>query len=199
MMEMFSTMLSPQERDMGRWINQNGGEMAVLGNDKKCAAMIKYEASLAPSTVPTRHAENKGRPGSDDETKAIAALRKEYREDIQGIIQESLESYSKRFAIGLDDLEKDLGNKIQHQGDRLIKYLRGGPHQRIKDKVCCPRCVACRSVEFYQMVYRVWKDQVRCSALFLWVRRFLILIGLERERENATAGACVTRLLCRTG
>jgi hypothetical protein len=35
MMEMFSTMLSPQERDMGRWINQNGGEMAVLGNDKK--------------------------------------------------------------------------------------------------------------------------------------------------------------------
>ncbi|KAJ7318795.1 hypothetical protein DFH08DRAFT_754688 [Mycena albidolilacea] len=143
MMEMFSTMLSPQERDMGRWINQNGGEKAVLRNDKKCAAMIKYEASLAPSTGPVRHADNKGPPGSDDETKAIAALRKEYREDIQTIIQENLESYSKRFAMGLDDLGKDLGNKIQHQGDRLIKYLRGGPHQRIKDK----------------MVYRVWKDQ----------------------------------------
>ncbi|KAJ7830412.1 hypothetical protein B0H14DRAFT_2593325 [Mycena olivaceomarginata] len=146
MMEMFSTMLSPQERDMGRWINQNGGEKAVLGNDKKCAAMIKYEASLAPVTA-VSHADNKGRPGSDDETKtdakAIAALRKEYREDIQGIIQENLESYSKRFAMGLDDLGKDLGNKIQHQGDRLIKYLRGGPHQRIKDK----------------MVYHVWKDQ----------------------------------------
>ncbi|KAJ7240155.1 hypothetical protein B0H12DRAFT_57866 [Mycena haematopus] len=147
MMEMFATMLTPQERDMGRWIQQNGGEKAVLGDDKKCAAMIKYEASVAASSGPVGHAD-KGRPGPDEdpkkkEEKAIAALRKEYREDIEGIIQENFESYSKRFEMGLDDLGKDLGNKIQHQGDRLIKYLRGGPHQRIKDK----------------MVYHVWKDQ----------------------------------------
>ncbi|KAJ7616828.1 hypothetical protein DFH06DRAFT_1238529 [Mycena polygramma] len=147
MMDMFSTMLSPQERDMGRWINQNGGEKSVLGSDKKCAAMIKFEATLSSNT-PAGHAGDKGRPVSDEETKkieakAIAALRKEYREDISGIIQENLESYSKRFAMGLDDLGKDLGNKIQHQGDRLIQYLRGGPHQRIKDK----------------MVFHVWKDQ----------------------------------------
>ncbi|KAJ7157929.1 hypothetical protein C8R43DRAFT_996337 [Mycena crocata] len=148
MMEMFSTMMSPQERDMGRWISQNGGEKAVLGSDKKCAAMIKYEATLATATGPAGRAE-KGK-ASDDETvskkaeaKAIAALRKEYREDISGIIQENLESYSKRFEMGLDDLGKDLGKKIQHQGDRLINYLKGGPHSRIKDK----------------MVYHVWKDQ----------------------------------------
>ncbi|KAF7335401.1 hypothetical protein MVEN_02192800 [Mycena venus] len=153
MMEMFATMLSPQERDMGRWINQNGGDKAVLGSDKKCAAMIKYEATLVANSGPSGHTDkdrgaSAGKPASDEETKkaeakAIAALRKEYREDIQGIIQENLESYSKRFEMGLDDLGKDLGNKIQHQGDRLIKYLRGGPHQRIKDK----------------MTYHVWKDQ----------------------------------------
>ncbi|KAF7352127.1 hypothetical protein MVEN_01175800 [Mycena venus] len=153
MMEMFATMLSPQERDMGRWIDQHGGDKAVLGSDKKCAAMIKYEATLAASSGSSGHIDkdrgtSSGKPASDEETKkaeakAIAALRKEYREDIQGIIQENLESYSKRFEMGLDDLGKDLGNKIQHQGDRLIKYLRGGPHQRIKDK----------------MTYHVWKDQ----------------------------------------
>jgi hypothetical protein len=130
--------------------------------------MIKYEASLAPVTA-VSHADNKGRPGSDDETKtdakAIAALRKEYREDIQGIIQENLESYSKRFAMGLDDLGKDLGNKIQHQGDRLIKYLRGGPHQRIKDKVRSSHCMKRSSFDF-QMVYHVWKDQVSYKVFF---------------------------------
>ncbi|KAJ6578128.1 hypothetical protein B0H19DRAFT_1230009 [Mycena capillaripes] len=151
MMEMFSTMMSPQERDMGRWISQNGGDKVVLASDKKCAAMLKYQDSLTSGSGPAAgHAtENqRARSVSDEEAKkndakAVAALRKEYREDIQGIIQENLESYSKRFEMGLDDLGKELGSKIQHQGDRLIKYLRGGPHQRIKDKV----------------VFHVWKDQ----------------------------------------
>ncbi|KAJ6521241.1 hypothetical protein B0H19DRAFT_721738 [Mycena capillaripes] len=147
MMDMFSTMLSPQEREMGRWINQNGGDKAVLGSEKKCVAMLKYQEALATSG-PVGHTADKARSMSDEESKkndakAVAALRKEYREDIQGIIQENLESYSKRFEMGLDDLGKELGSKIQHQGDRLIKYLRGGPHQRLKDK----------------MVFHVWKDQ----------------------------------------
>ncbi|KAF7375677.1 hypothetical protein MSAN_00457000 [Mycena sanguinolenta] len=145
MMEMFATMLTPQERELGRWIHDNGGEKVVLGDDKKCAAMLKYEASVAASSG-IGHVD-KGRPGADEdvkkEEKAITALRKEYREDIGNAIQENLESYSKRFEMGMDDLRKDLGDKIQHEGDRVIKFLRGGPHQRIKNK----------------MVYHVWKDQ----------------------------------------
>jgi hypothetical protein len=42
MMDMFSTMMSPQERDMGRWISQNGGDKAVLASDQKCLAMLQY-------------------------------------------------------------------------------------------------------------------------------------------------------------
>jgi hypothetical protein len=144
MLEMFSTMLSPQERDMGRWIDQNGTEKDVLADNKKCAKMIKYSGTLAPVTA-VGHADTKRRPGSDDETKidmkAIAALRKEYSEDIQGIIQENMGSFSKRFALGLDDLGKELGNKIQHQGDRIVKYLNRGPQQRIDDKVRRPRSI----------------------------------------------------------
>ncbi|KAJ6488972.1 hypothetical protein C8R45DRAFT_993301 [Mycena sanguinolenta] len=142
MMEMFATMLTSQERDMGRWILDNGGEKAVLGDDKKCAAMIKYEA-----TVATSDGHDKGRLGANadakKEEKAIAALRKEYREDIASVIQDNFKSYSNRFEMGLDDLRTDLGNKIKRQGDRVIDYLQGGPHKRIKDKI----------------VYHVWKDQ----------------------------------------
>ncbi|KAJ7312624.1 hypothetical protein DFH08DRAFT_943570 [Mycena albidolilacea] len=151
MMDMFSTMMSPQERDMGRWISQNGGDKAVLASDQKCLAMLQYQETLITSTGPaTGHTTENQRtkPLSNEnnkknDAKNLAALRKEYREDIQGIIQENLESYSKRFEMVLNDLGKELGSKIQHQGDRLIKYLKGGPHQRIKDK----------------MVFHVWKDQ----------------------------------------
>ncbi|KAJ6553898.1 hypothetical protein B0H10DRAFT_2201811 [Mycena sp. CBHHK59/15] len=150
MMAMFVTMLSPQERDMGRWIRDNGGEDAVLNSDNKCAAMIKYESKLASMVGSTGSAAHeKLATVSEDEAKhleakAITALRQEYRADIQGIIQENFESYSKRFKTDLYHISKDLGNRIQHQGDRLIKYLKGGPHSRIKDK----------------MIYHVWKDQV---------------------------------------
>ncbi|KAF8183486.1 hypothetical protein K438DRAFT_1974964 [Mycena galopus ATCC 62051] len=149
MMEMFAKILTPQEREMGRWIRANGGQQAVLKDDKLCAEMlkqealvftstgIKYEASAAASSGPVGSAD-KGRPGANEDpkiaAKAVAALRKEYHDDIQAIIQENLESYSKRFDMGLEDLGQDLGKKIQHEGDRLIRYLRGGPHQRIKDK-----------------------------------------------------------------
>ncbi|KAJ6620407.1 hypothetical protein B0H10DRAFT_2215935 [Mycena sp. CBHHK59/15] len=125
MMQMFSTMLSPQEWDMERWIEMNGGEKLVMASDAKCAAMLKFEASLSTDSSPMSTSRtDKGKDKVDD-AKAIAALRKEYCDDIQGIIKENFESYSKRFDIGLDTLGKDLGNKIDHQGDRVIKFLRG--------------------------------------------------------------------------
>ncbi|KAJ7200442.1 hypothetical protein C8J57DRAFT_1736598 [Mycena rebaudengoi] len=158
MMEMFEKILTPQEREMGRWIRANGGQQAVLKDDKLCAEMLKQEALVVASTgikYEASGAASSGLVGSADKgkasanedpkiaAKAVAALRKQYHDDIQAIIQENLESYSKRFDLGLEDLGQDLGKKIQHEGDRLIRYLRGGPHQRIKDK----------------MIYHVWKDQ----------------------------------------
>jgi hypothetical protein len=150
MMEMFAKILTPQERVMGHWFRANGGQQAVLKDDKLCAEMlkqealviasteIKYEASATASSGPVGSAD-KGRPGAKEDpkitAKAVAALRKQYHDDVQAIIQENLESYSRRFDMGLEDLGQDLGKKIQHEGDRLIRYLRGGPHQRIKDKV----------------------------------------------------------------
>ncbi|KAJ7875479.1 hypothetical protein B0H14DRAFT_2715424, partial [Mycena olivaceomarginata] len=49
MVEIFSTMLSPPERNMKDWISYNGGGEAVLESHWKCAAMLRYEALLAPS------------------------------------------------------------------------------------------------------------------------------------------------------
>ncbi|KAJ7157924.1 hypothetical protein C8R43DRAFT_996328 [Mycena crocata] len=175
MMDMFMTMMSPQERDMGRWIDENGGEKVVLGSDSKCAAMIQYEATL--TTV--RGGRFEKAKTSDDgrkknEARAIAALRQEYRQDIQTVIQENLESFSKRFQLGLDDLGKDLSNKIQHQGDRLIKYLKGGPHGRLKDK----------------MIYHVWREQgwkgsAKTRPLVLSIRDYFV----ERVEHSKLASA----------
>ncbi|KAK7017326.1 hypothetical protein R3P38DRAFT_3561155 [Favolaschia claudopus] len=180
MMQLFSTMLTPQERDMGRWIQLNGGENVVMKDDKKCIEMIKYQDSLSPSTVVTVSHNRGGRLGlnTDDEPKKneklIADLRQEYREDVKSVIQENLESFSKLFKMGVEDLGKNLGDKIHHEGDRIIKYLQGGPYinKRIKNKI----------------VYRVWKDQgwrgsARTRMLVLSLRDYLV----ERVEQSKLA------------
>ncbi|KAJ7065406.1 hypothetical protein C8F01DRAFT_1366404 [Mycena amicta] len=169
MMQIFATMMTSQERDVGRWIQQNGGEKSVLDSSTKCAALVQYESTLVVSSGSGAASRSKaGSALSEEEQKkteqkAIATLRKEYREDIQAVIQENLETYSKRFEMGLDDMGKDLGKKIQHQGDRVISYLKGGPHSRIKDK----------------MVYQIWREQgwkgsVKTQQLVLAIRDYFV-------------------------
>ncbi|KAJ7250786.1 hypothetical protein C8J57DRAFT_1354883 [Mycena rebaudengoi] len=140
LMQMFSSIRSPQERDIGRWIKENGGEKAVLASDSKCAEMIKYEASISRDDPRSRM---KPELDQSDELKTVTALRKSYRDDIQVAIQGNFKGFSKRFEMGMDDINKDLTKKISHQGDRIIKYLQGGPQSRIKDKI----------------IYHIWKDQ----------------------------------------
>ncbi|KAJ7868452.1 hypothetical protein B0H13DRAFT_2281005 [Mycena leptocephala] len=145
MEQLLATMLSPQETDMGRWIHDQGGEEVVLASYEKCARMIEYEASLTASRRIGSLSAGKisGADAKKNEAEAVAALRREYHEDIQGIIQENFGRFSNYFDSKLEDFGKDLENEIRHQGDRVIKHLKGGPHSRIKDK----------------MISHLWEDQ----------------------------------------
>ncbi|KAK6987605.1 hypothetical protein R3P38DRAFT_2574822 [Favolaschia claudopus] len=186
MIEKFSAMFTPQERDMGRWIELNGGEKTVIKDDKKCIEMIKYQDSLSASTVVTVSHNRVGRLGlnTDNERKnnekLLADLRQEYREDVKGVIQENLDSFSKLFKMGVEDLGKNLEDKIQHVGDRIIKSLQGGPHinKRIKNKI----------------VYRVWKDQgwrgsAKTRMLVLSLRDYLVeRVEQSKLEQSSTEG-----------
>ncbi|KAJ7833013.1 hypothetical protein B0H14DRAFT_2801768, partial [Mycena olivaceomarginata] len=116
MVEIFSTMLSPPERDMKDWISYNGGGEAVLESHWKCAAMLSRTTSK-----PRQSCTQEGL--GFKETNAIAALRKEYRENIQSsVIEANLEMYYKRFEMTLDDLVRELAerNTMQHQDSAVL-------------------------------------------------------------------------------
>jgi hypothetical protein len=162
MEQLLATMLSPQETDMGRWIHDQGGEEVVLASYEKCAKMIEYEASLtAPRRIGSLSAGKiSGADAKKIEAEAVAALRREYHEDIQGIIQENFGRFSNYFDSKLEDFGKDLENEIRQQGDRVIKHLKGGPHSRIKDKVFIS-CSPTRHIHpIIQMISHLWEDQV---------------------------------------
>nr|GAT46821.1 predicted protein [Mycena chlorophos] len=138
----------PQEQKIEEWIRQNGNANAVLNSDTKCAQLLEYEAKLPGSSAHSLPGAPSSGKSEDDKRqanqKAVTALRKEYREDIQRIIQDNLQAFATKFEVSLEGLAKDLVEKIEHQGDRVIHYLeRSGPKSRIRDKI----------------VYHVWKDQ----------------------------------------
>ncbi|KAJ7596026.1 hypothetical protein C8J56DRAFT_1043125 [Mycena floridula] len=166
-MQMFATYRTPQEREIGTWIERNGGEKAVLDDKDKCLQMLKKESSMSQGS--SHHMQTRSVAVVDDDT-AITNLRKEYRQDIKVLIQDNMEGYMKRFTMGIEQLNEDLTAKIAHQGDRIINALSGGPHKRIKDKI----------------MYHVWKEQgwkgsAKTRPLVLAIKDYLV----ERvERSN---------------
>jgi hypothetical protein len=137
---MFGSFKTQQERELSVWISSQGGEQEVLQSDEKCKELLEREADLL------RHDEDgmamqpisgRGRGGARvaPSTELIATLRKDCREDLEQVLSKNMDVFAKRFEMGLDQLNDDLTNKIEHQGDRIIEALNDGPHNRLKDKV----------------------------------------------------------------
>jgi hypothetical protein len=147
-MNMFAAIKSQQEIELGKWVDLNGGEKAVLGDDEKTKGFLERQNALSTThdannsqLVPSAGGRNKSASAptaSDNEaktvTKALTDFRKEYREDLDEVLKDNLETFSKTFQMGFDKLNEDLSNKIQHEGDRIISFLKG-PSSRLKDKV----------------------------------------------------------------
>lgn len=135
----FQAAKTPQDRIIDAWFKANGGEEAVMADDAKCAALIKLqnEMSVTHNIQSTRAAGSgaNGKVGQKQEKLALAALRKEYRTDVAAVIEENMESFAKRLDLSLHLLSEDLKNDIHQEGDRMIKFLKGGLHLRLRDKV----------------------------------------------------------------
>jgi hypothetical protein len=144
-MNMFAAIKSQQEIELGKWVDVNGGEKAVLGDDEKTKGFLERQNALstahdANNTQLTHsvNGKNKSASAPTASDKALTDFRKEYREDLDELLKDNLETFSKTFQMGFDKLNEDLSNKIQHEGDRIISFLKG-PSSRLKDKVnICP-------------------------------------------------------------
>lgn len=145
-MKEFQAMRTPQDRMIEAYFNTHGGMEAVMGDDVKCAALIKLQNDLsvthniqstyAAGSGPGKKAGDAQESGKADPHKAeLAALRKEYRSDVAAVIEENMESFAKRLDLSLHLLSEDLKSDIHQEGNRMIKFLKGGPHLRLRDKV----------------------------------------------------------------
>lgn len=129
------------------WIDAHGGMNKVMADDNKCAELIKFQGQLTQTHdiqstsgagLSTKHKVvdiNGANSGGGENASIAAQLRKELRTEVESVIQDNLASFQKHLELSLHLLEENIKEDVHHEGDRLIKFLKGGPHLRLKDKV----------------------------------------------------------------
>ncbi|KAJ6573541.1 hypothetical protein DFH09DRAFT_1277138 [Mycena vulgaris] len=139
-------------------------DMSTMQVDKKVGSALQFQSTYAAGPGANKYRPGGAQdPGKAEHNAELAALRKEYRSDVASVIEENMESFAKRLDLSLDLLSEDLKNDIHREGDRMIKFLKGGPHLRLRDKI----------------MRQVWKDQgwrgsAKTRTLVLALRDYLV-------------------------
>lgn len=140
----FQSYKTPQDRLIEGWIDAHGGMKKVMDDDNKCAELIKFQNQLtdthqSKSVVGSNKHKigeiNNATSENNQNSLEAAALRKELRTDVSTVIQDNMSSFQKRLELSLHLLREDIKEDIHQEGERMIKFLKGGPHLRLKDKV----------------------------------------------------------------
>ena len=102
------------------------------------------------SMMPPRQAPSNVRRAAKDPTDcgcvpSNLAVREELLDSPELAIKKNLEAFERKFDLQ-QALEDSLKGIVSHEGDRLLKVVMGGPHERIVDEVWSPpsedaRCI----------------------------------------------------------
>lgn len=131
----FEFMASPQERELANFISGRlGGAENVLRDPRL------LEQVIAKQGAPVDH--DLSATGQGDERLTAVTLRRDVAKDVDVFLQENWTVAQKLEAKRIQLLE-DVGKKVTHETDRVIRVLQSGPHEGIVDQVCRLHCLLC--------------------------------------------------------
>ena len=69
------------------------------------------------------------------ETNDFGTIKQELYESAERAIQDNLDTFERKYKMQQRELAAELSRVMEHTGDRIIKAVTSGPHDRIKDPV----------------------------------------------------------------
>lgn len=118
-----TSMLSPSERELEKWIQEKGGQDKVLKDDKLCRDLLLQEERL------TRGSYNPSPADSPTE------LREFVSEEVKTAVRRGAEESRRAFQLGLRQAQDELTKRIELSSERVISVLSDGPHNHIKNPI----------------------------------------------------------------
>lgn len=130
MMLVFRRLDTPREKDVQKFIEDNGGAKSCIDKDDLLTELVsKSGESVSLSDGAP------GRRGRDDIALTRKKLNKELTEDVDELLKKNLQLFERK----LDIQEKRLSDTIHESEGRVISVFLSGAHDRIIDEVCSPR------------------------------------------------------------
>ncbi|CAK5278153.1 unnamed protein product [Mycena citricolor] len=132
MLQLFKSLMTPEQEEMARMIDRRGGQDSVVRSDRALQELSVLEEKITGSGEPTHV---RRAYGLDD-------LKDELESDPQLAIDANKDAFSRKLDVQTRQIIDDLSKVIEREGDRVISAINAGPHDRIIDP----------------NVYAVWKD-----------------------------------------
>jgi hypothetical protein len=128
---MFELLVSPEQKQLAATVAANGGVRALRNNDKMLLG-LESTASKAPSATLAKG--HRAKPG--DGIQNADDLRTDIFEDPDAAVEKNQAVYFRKFEAQKRQIIDELTFVIQRESDRVIQEIKGGPHERIRDRVC---------------------------------------------------------------
>lgn len=133
MKALFQQLISPEQKQLSELVAARGGLKVLKDNDKTLLELERSaeKVSSAPKAEVgrTRREQPKGTTLSADD------LRRDVLEDPTVAVEKNLTVFSRKFEAQKNQIVDELTLVVKRESDRVIQEVKGGPHERILDRV----------------------------------------------------------------
>jgi hypothetical protein len=130
---LFEQLVSPEQKQLLDLVKAKGGVDVLRNNDKILLDLEKTtsKGSSSPSVEGHRTRQTKS-ANTDPE---VEDLRVDILEDPNAAAEKNWVMFSRKFEAQKNQIIDELALVVRHEGDRVIRELKGKAHERIRNGV----------------------------------------------------------------
>jgi hypothetical protein len=130
---MFEQLVSPGQKQLAVAVAANGGVKALRNNDKMLLALEKMACNGPSASSAEGHRAAYVKTG--DTNQSAEDLRTEIFEDPDAAVEKNQSVFFRKFEAQKRQIIEELTLVVKRESDRVIQEIKGGPHERIRDRV----------------------------------------------------------------
>jgi hypothetical protein len=133
MKALFQRLVSPEQKQLSDLVVAKGGLRAFKDDDKTLLELEK--TAQKASNAPKAEVGRARREQPKDTALNADDLRKDVFEDPNVAVEKNLTVFSRKFEAQKNQIIDELTFVVKRESDRVIQEVKGGPHERILDRV----------------------------------------------------------------
>jgi len=134
MMAMFQQLVGPEQKELSALVTANGGVKA-LRNDDKALLLLEETASKASSISPASAEGHRSPRTKVQDAKHAEDLQNDIFEEPGAALEKNRTVFFRKFEAQKNQIVDELSLVMKRESDRVIQEVKGGPHERLLDRV----------------------------------------------------------------